>query len=93
VYDVPQDKPLKVALVELDVPTELPLRYSPYPATPTLSVEAAQLTLTDDCDDPVPDNPDGADGACPSAHPAVVVETDAFEDRLPDPSKASTAMM
>ena len=49
VYEVPHVRPLKEKIVETDVPTWLPFRKSRYPATPTLSLEAAQESVIEDC--------------------------------------------
>jgi hypothetical protein len=46
VYEVPHARDVKVKADVLVVPTEDPLRYSVYPVTPTLSVEAAHATVT-----------------------------------------------
>ena len=44
-YVVPQASPVKVALVVVVEPVELPARYKPYPVTATLSVEAVHATV------------------------------------------------
>jgi hypothetical protein len=56
-----------------------------------LSEDADQDTDTDVCDDPDTARPPGTDGACVSEHPLVDPVTDAFADRFPAASNASTA--
>ena len=65
--------PVNTYEVALVVPTCTPPRYSRYPATPTLSVEACQDRPTDTGPTPEATNPPGTDGATVSGvWPGVV---------------------
>jgi hypothetical protein len=61
--------------VELDEPTLTPFTYTPYPTTPTLSVDADHDTATDDCVTAPTAKPDGTDGACVSVEPVEAAIT------------------
>jgi hypothetical protein len=89
---VPHERPVNVVEVPVAVPTRDPLRYRPYPVTPTLSEDAPHDNDTLVCVDDETARPDGVDGACVSPeHAAVVTVVVAFDERLPAASKASTA--
>jgi hypothetical protein len=71
-------------------PTRLPFRYTPYPVTPTLSDDADHASLNPLALCPLTTTPAGNDGADPSTHPDVDVDTDPTAERFPAASTAST---
>ena len=72
------ESPTSRKLVVTLVPTCVPFRYTLYPVTPMLSVEAVQVTLIETEELPVAETPVGTLGGLPS--PALVVAVAAGED-------------
>ena len=91
-YAVPHTRLVKVAAVWPVVPTRLEPRYSPYPATPTLSVEADHDMFRLVAAAVTTRRVLGVDGATVSpdwAHGCVDADTVATAERLPATSTAS----
>ena len=86
-----QVRPEKIPVVVVPVPTSVPPRYRPYPVTPTLSVEADQVSAMLVAVRELATTSAGAVGACVSGQASVEPITDAFGDALPAASKASTS--
>jgi hypothetical protein len=96
-YDVPHVSPENVAVVAGVSPAALGPTKSPYPATPTLSVDAFHASEIVDGVDAVIVSPVGFDGGWASegagppggGHGAVDACSDVFAERLPAASAAS----
>ena len=86
-----QVSPAKIPVVVVPVPTKEPPRYRPYPVTPTLSLEADQVSAMLVAVRELATTPAGIVGACVSGQASVEPITDARLDALPSASKASTA--
>jgi hypothetical protein len=74
-----------VYVVPAVVPTTTPLRYTLYPATPTLSVDAVQVSDTVVVVEPVFASPVGTEGTVVSGagHAIVLPVVVVRDDRLP----------
>ena len=72
-------------------PARLPLLYTPYPVTPTLSLEADQLTAILVVVRVPTVSPVGRSAAVVSGQALVLAATVALAERLPAASTASTA--
>ena len=86
-----QVSPEKMPVVLEDEPVAAPPRYRPYPTTPTLSVDAFQMSAMLVAVRELATTPDGAEGACVSGQASVEPITEARLDALPSASKASTS--
>ena len=63
---MPQSSPPMFAPAPTTEPAKLPFRYTPYPATPTLSLDACQVATSDVVPPAVTASPPGTVGACVS---------------------------
>ncbi len=76
-YTVPHESPENAKEVDCVGPVSLPFRYTSYPATPTLSVDAAHDATMDEAVTAVATNDEGVDGGVES------VAASAYADRYP----------
>src|SRR2546425_9523935 len=90
VYEVLGLSPPSDWQVEVVVATRTPLRYTRYPATPTLSVDAFQHTWNDDRVIRLAFRPDGAVGACVSGAWGVALTAADQAEALPSGSRLRT---
>ena len=74
VYAVAGERPVSVYVVAAVVPTCVPFRYTLYPVTPTLSVEAVQERFTWLAEAGVAERPEGTEGGVVSGGGVVPVD-------------------